>query len=263
MAEFNPYAESYNYPSADMGDYEQEALRQFMEQYDSSDTGEFDPTYYDSSPNYGTAATETRGFDPTVGQGYAPEDDGKTQANFLTPLLNLLKDPSTKNLQSLLTSNLGRIGLPLLLGYAANRMRQKPTGGGTTVAYGGPRQYQRSISDGIAKYAANGGLMQAYASGGVTGTHQSPLHMEDGGFVMTKKAVDGAGGPRGISQLLPGARPIFGPGTGTSDDIPATIAGTTPARVSNGEAYVPKAVVDQAGGASALYALMDRLQRRA
>jgi hypothetical protein len=86
--------------------------------------------------------------------------------------------------------------------------------------------------------------------------------MEDGGFVMTKRAVDGAGGPRGIAQMLPGARPIVGPGTGTSDHIPATIAGRTPARVSNGEAYVPKSAVNQAGGAKALYALMNQLQRR-
>lgn len=252
-----------------MDEYEQEALRQFMEQYitptdTSGDYGQslFNTPEYYESPAYNwlnnmieTSEQEGAGVAganlPTGAGAYQEDASGKTSADFSKIIKNMLSSP------------LGRVGLPLLLGYAANRMRQKPTGGGTTVAYGGPRQYQRSISDGIAKYAANGGLMQAYASGGVTGTHQSPLHMEDGGFVMTKKAVDGAGGPRGISQLLPGARPIFGPGTGTSDDIPATIAGTTPARVSNGEAYVPKAVVDQAGGASALYALMDRLQRRA
>ena len=93
-----------------------------------------------------------------------------------------------------------------------------------------------------------------------------PFPMQDGGFVMTKRAVDGAGGPRGIAQLLPNARMIRGPGTGTSDSIPATIQGrngVTPAKVSNGESYVPPEGVEQAGGAPTLYALMNRLQRRA
>lgn len=115
----------------------------------------------------------------------------------------------------------------------------------------------------LVEYAANGGLMQAYAHGGtVTGTKQNPMEMEDGGFVLTAKAVK-AGTPQGIRQLLPQAQLIRGPGTGTSDHIPATIAGRTPARVSNGEMYVPKAQVDAAGGAPALYALMHQLQRRA
>ena len=93
-----------------------------------------------------------------------------------------------------------------------------------------------------------------------------PFPMQDGGFVMTKRAVDGAGGPRGLAQLLPHSRPIRGPGTGTSDSIPATIRGrngVTPAKVSNGEAYVPPEGVEQAGGARQMYALMNNLQQRA
>lgn len=118
----------------------------------------------------------------------------------------------------------------------------------------------------LTKFAADGGLMQAYATGGVvTGTKQNPLQMEDGAFVLTKRAMDGANkmASGGITQLMPGTQLIAGRGTGTSDDIPATIGGTTPAAVSNGEGYVPKAVVDQAGGARALYALMRQLERRA
>ena len=92
------------------------------------------------------------------------------------------------------------------------------------------------------------------------------LFRSDGGFVMTKKAVDGAGGPAGIQQLLPTARMLRGPGTGTSDDIPAVInsaKGQTPARVSNGEAYIPKDLVQRLGGAQRMYALMHKLQKRA
>lgn len=93
-----------------------------------------------------------------------------------------------------------------------------------------------------------------YAQGG-------PVRMEDGGFVMTKRAVDGAGGPRGIQQLVPGARMIRGPGHGTSDSIPAYIQGRngrTPARLSNGEAYVPPGQ-----DTDKLYALMKSLERNA
>jgi hypothetical protein len=41
--------------------------------------------------------------------------------------------------------------------------------------------------------------------------------------------------------------PIQGPGTGTSDSIPATIDGSQPARLSNGEYVIPAAVVDALG----------------
>jgi hypothetical protein len=103
--------------------------------------------------------------------------------------------------------------------------------------------------------AAKGGIMHAYANGGKV------VPMQDGGFVMTKRAVDGAGGPRGIQALVPQARMIRGPGHGTSDSIPAYIQGPngrTPARVSNGEAYVPPGNDTQK-----LYALMKALERRA
>lgn len=149
-------------------------------------------------------------------------------------------------------------------GYAGYKDKAPPSGGGVAYAYKGPaQQLTRDVVQSkygpVAQFAAQGGIMQAYAQGG-------PVAMEDGGFVMTKKAVDGAGGPRGIQSLLPGARPIRGPGTGTSDSIPAYIRGrntVTPARVSNGEAYVPKRTVQQAGGSRQLYNLMNMLQRRA
>lgn len=161
------------------------------------------------------------------------------------------------------TSKAGLAGLMALLSYL-DRQKGTTQGGGTTQAYAGPsKPLTRSMVQGkygpLATYAAQGGLMQAYANGG-------KVQMEDGGFVMTKKAVDGAGGPRGLTSLIPGSEMIRGPGTGTSDSIPATIQGPngiTPAKVSNGEAYVPKAVVDDQGGADKMYALMNSLQRSA
>jgi len=161
------------------------------------------------------------------------------------------------------TSNQGIMAI--LAALAAYADRQKPSGGGVAQAYAGPKPVTRTMTQGqygpIARYAAEGGLMQAYANGG-------KVQMEDGGFVLTKRAVDGAGGPRGIAQLVPGARMIGGPPdpTGRKDLTPAVINGPngqTPARLSNGEAYVPKRVVDDNGGAQQMYALMNSLQRRA
>lgn len=164
-----------------------------------------------------------------------------------------------------LTSKGGLAALMALLSYL-DRQKSAPQGGGTTQAYAGPSApLTRTMVPGkygpIATYAAQGGLMQAYAQGGT-------VQMEDGGFVMTKKAVDGAGGPRGIQQLVPGARMIGGPPdpTGKRDLTPAVIHGrngTTPAKVSRGEAYVPRAAVQQAGGPDRMYEIMKKLQRSA
>lgn len=170
-----------------------------------------------------------------------------------------------KSALGLASSKAGFTGLMALLSYL-DRQKAAPQGGGTTMAYAGPsKPLTRTMTPGkygpIATYAANGGIMHAYANGG-------KVQMEDGGFVMTKKAVDGAGGPQGIAQLIPGARMIGGPPdpTGRRDLTAAVIHGpngTTPAKVSRGEAYVPKAVVDDQGGADKMYALMNSLQRSA
>jgi len=141
-------------------------------------------------------------------------------------------------------------GLMALLAALANRAnRRGPSGGGATQAYAGYRP--------VARYAANGGLMHAYATGGQV----RPFPMQDGGFVMTKRAVDGAGGHDGMRQIMPNAQPIRGPGTGTSDSVPAYIQGPhgrTPAKLSNGEAYIPPG-----HDSEDLYALMRSLEKRA
>lgn len=158
----------------------------------------------------------------------------------------------------------GLLSILAALASAKDRRRStKPTGGGVSYGMTAPRQLVEVKNPGkysdLVRYAANGGLMHAYAQGG-------PVRMEDGGFVLTKRAVDGAGGPGGLAAVLPHARMIRGPGTGTSDSIPATITGPkgqTPARVSNGEAYVPRRAVQQAGGPKKMYGLMSALERRA
>jgi hypothetical protein len=92
--------------------------------------------------------------------------------------------------------------------------------------------------------------------------------LESGGFVLTKKAIDGLGkgdnkkGQRVASAGL-GAIPIRGKGTGTSDSIKTSIDNRAPALVSNGEAYVPKDKVKRGGGAKKFYALMKKAERAA
>lgn len=129
---------------------------------------------------------------------------------------------------------------------------------GSPSGFGPGPSYDFSLSD-AGGYMRDGGEVRAYAQGG-------HVNMEDGAFVLTERAVKGAGGPRGLAAVLPHARMIRGPGTGTSDSIPATIKGPrgqTPARVSNGEAYVPRRAVQAAGGPKQMYGLMSALERRA
>jgi hypothetical protein len=198
----------------------------------------------------------------TQGSGGSPVNASMANYTNWEKAVNALKSMGSKA-GDFATSNQGIMAILAALAAAADR--QKPRGGGTAQAYAGPTPVTRTMTQGkygpIARYAANGGLMQAYAQGG-------KVQMEDGGFVLTKKAVDGAGGPRGLASLVPGARMIGGPPdpTGRKDLTPAVIHGPngqTPAKVSRGEAYVPKRVVDDNGGSQEMYALMNSLQRRA
>lgn len=232
--------------------------------------------YGDSSYGQGMTGTETAS-DFLTGMSDVAAEEGAGVAGTGLPTKagtesvgNLFKaflsNPSFEKFTALMKSDAGKYGATGLMALLAAMNRAEPSGGGFTGTPS-PTPTNRTMVQGkygpLAQYAATGGLMQAYASGGMTSSHQKPFQMEDGGFVMTKKAVDGAGGHHGLARMIPGVRPIVGPGTGTSDSIPATIAGRTPARVSNGEAYVPRHAVNRAGGVDALYALMNHLQRRA
>lgn len=135
--------------------------------------------------------------------------------------------------------------------YRAQKSTQRPY---DPTAPGGYYYTDRGILQPV--YAAKGGEM-----------HSVP-ELEDGGFVLTKKAVDGIGGgsnKRGQRRAAAGlgAIPIKGPGTGTSDSIPTTIDGKRPALISNGEAYVPRNQVKRRGGAKKFYALMKAAERNA
>ena len=189
-------------------------------------------------------------------------DSGSSLSGLFSGLVNRLPGlinsarPLVSRGIDLATSRGGMAGIAALLSAMD---RQKPRGGGAATGYAGYKPLTRTMEQGrygpVARYAASGGIVNAYANGGAA----QAFPMQDGGFVMTKRAVDGAGGPQGMKRRIPEAVPIRGPGHGTSDSIPAYIEGpnnTTPARVSNGEMYVPPGR-DTRG----LYALMRALEK--
>ena len=105
-----------------------------------------------------------------------------------------------------------------------------------------------------------GALNPNFADGGQV------FPMQTGGFVVPKYAVDAAGAgdnEKGLMALKRhvGAKPIRGKGTGTSDSIPAKIDGKQPARVSNGEAYVPPKNVKKAGGSAQFYQMLNAAKK--
>lgn len=88
--------------------------------------------------------------------------------------------------------------------------------------------------------------------------------LKDGAFVVPADVVSHLGngsndaGQKILSRGL-GASPIKGKGDGMSDSIPTTIEGKQPARVADGEAYIPPEVVKKVG-AKRLYSMMDKIR---
>jgi len=113
------------------------------------------------------------------------------------------------------------------------------------------------------------------AKGGVVRAAKG-MSMEDNSFILPADVVAAMG--NGSSQaglqalrdnISPDIQMVRGNGDGMSDSIPANIAGTQPALISDGEAYVPPGVVramgggDMKKGADGLYALMDKTRQEA
>ena len=102
-----------------------------------------------------------------------------------------------------------------------------------------------------------------YAGGGLTALAKGGLR--DGAFVVPADVVSHLGnGSNDAGQKILrarlGASPIKGKGDGMSDSIPTTIEGRQPARVADGEAYVPPEKVKKVG-AKKLYAMMDKIRK--
>jgi len=86
------------------------------------------------------------------------------------------------------------------------------------------------------------------------------------GYVGDSVQLMAHGGISDLGGYSDGGRLLKGPGTGVSDDIPATIEGKQPARLAANEFVIPSRIVSEIGngstdaGAKALYAMMDRVQ---
>ena len=128
-------------------------------------------------------------------------------------------------------------------------------------------------SDGV--MSSDIGGSEAFSKGGVAYAAKG-MSMEDNSFILPADVVAAMG--NGSSQaglqalrnnMGPGVQMIRGDGDGMSDSIPANIAGTQPALISDGEAYVPPGVVramgggDMSKGAKNLYAMMDEARKQA
>lgn len=92
--------------------------------------------------------------------------------------------------------------------------------------------------------------------------------LEDGGFVVPADVVFYLGnhnteaGQKRLAKMY-GAHPIKGPGTGLSDSIPTSIEGKEPAKIANGEAYIPRKVVKAHGGPKKFYDMMAKVRKKA
>ena len=62
-----------------------------------------------------------------------------------------------------------------------------------------------------------------------------------------RRRVDQAEEDAGVTEKKKHGGVVHGPGSGTSDSVPATIGGTMPARLSNGEYVIPADVVNKFG----------------
>jgi len=105
--------------------------------------------------------------------------------------------------------------------------------------YGERRGYGAHWTGGMGSFRAAGGLLDAYAGGGMSN----------------------------LGDYSDGGRLLRGPGDGVSDSIPAMIGKRQPARLADGEFVVPARIVSELGngsteaGARKLYAMMDRIQK--
>jgi hypothetical protein len=121
----------------------------------------------------------------------------------------------------------------------------------------------QGMREGYAPMTTFDGNIPQFSTGGV--------NMQDGGFVVPADTVShfGNGSTDAGLKLLGsklGAKPIKGRGDGMSDSISAMINGKQPARIADGEAYVPPQMVKKIGkgspeaGAKRLYNMMDKVR---
>jgi hypothetical protein len=127
----------------------------------------------------------------------------------------------------------------------------------------GPSFYGKPTAEQLALYSKPKDSSTGLKAGGLAGLGRGGLR--DGAFIVPADVVAHLGngsndaGQKILARGL-GARPIKGKGDGMSDSIPTSIEGKQPARVADGEAYIPPEVVKKVGS-KRLYAMMDKIRQ--
>lgn len=127
----------------------------------------------------------------------------------------------------------------------------------------GPSFYGTPTEEQYALYSKPKDSSLGLAAGGIAGLGKGGL--KDGAFIVPADVVShlGNGSNDAGQKLLArglGARPIKGKGDGMSDSIPTSIEGRQPARVADGEAYIPPEVVKKVGS-KRLYNMMAKIRQ--
>jgi len=129
--------------------------------------------------------------------------------------------------------------------------------------YSGPKNENKNEFDPSSLLGFGKPLIKNYATGGVAGLGKGGLR--DGAFIVPADVVSHLGngsndaGQKMLARGL-GARPIKGKGDGMSDSIPTSIEGKQPAKVADGEAYIPPEVVKKVGS-KRLYDMMAKIRK--
>lgn len=114
-------------------------------------------------------------------------------------------------------------------------------------------------------YVSNKGPLDAPNSMQVP--QQTSYNAPPQGYLNDSVQMMASGGMSNLGGYSDGGQLLKGPGDGVSDNIPASIGGTQPARLADGEFVVPARIVSELGngstdaGARQLYAMMRRVEQ--
>ena len=235
-----------------------------------------------SAPQTGTAVSPDYGGVKITDTGFVPQEAGgfgqfaTSEVTAPTASSSFAGKNALPNVQASLAGQVTA---------AAPSFRQDPLGYLTNaVTSGPPATIEQGLGAGYGAYTSNVAADEAIKAqqeadailfaqredeermrnlarrtlGGVGPTYTNPMYVATGGLIAF--ADGGMTGPVNQPRMLAGG------GDGMSDSIPATIDGTQPARLADGEFVIPADVVADIGngsssaGAKRLYGMMDRVR---
>jgi hypothetical protein len=203
------------------------------------------PSFY-GTPTAEQYALYSKPKDSTLGLAA-----GGGVASGISDQIRRIKESSQGDVES------GPVGLSANISDQIRRILESPQGS----AQAEPIGLSANISDQIRRI--NQASTNEFAAGGVAGLGKGGLR--DGAFIVPADVVAHLGngsndaGQKILARGL-GARPIKGKGDGMSDSIATSIEGKQPARVADGEAYIPPEVVKKVGS-KRLYAMMAKIRK--